>query len=98
MLKMLVILLILSASAGCKTTPVVIEPVKDFDKEYLQYPENATEEEIYQHSIITGAEEIDYLLEYIEILINNIKAADGKRIKVIDLHGDKNDDSSKLDN
>lgn len=64
---------------------IKIDPVESYKDQYYDIPKDATEEQIYQHAIIVGKKEINYLREYIEILINRIKATDKKRVRIIDL-------------
>ena len=78
------LILLLIMITACETTPVKIDPIKDFTTEYYNLPDDATETQIYQHAIITGKKEINWLKQYIEILINRIKAADKTRIRVLD--------------
>jgi hypothetical protein len=70
---------------------VKIDPIEDYHEQYQETPEDATDTEVYEHAIETGAKEIKYLKTYIKILINRIKAANKKRIRVIDLRGEKNE-------
>lgn len=88
-LKTLGIFLILWLVTSCLSTPVKIDKLENFKDQYYEIEKDATEEEVYQHTIVTGKKEINYLKKYIEILINRIVSADGKRIKVIDLRGKK---------
>jgi hypothetical protein len=72
-------------ATSCQTTVVKIDPIESFEDKYYDISKDATEEEVYEHAIIIGKKEINYLRKYIEILINRIKTADKKRIRVIDL-------------
>lgn len=83
------IFLTLSLAISCQTMTVKIDPVESYKDKYYDIPKDATEEEIYQHAIVTGKKEINYLKEYIEVLTNRIKAADKKRIRVIDLRDEE---------
>ena len=64
---------------------VKIDPVKDFTEDYFAIDvENSTDIQLYQHAIIVGRKEIDYLKEYIEILQNRIRAANGQLLYILE--------------
>lgn len=82
MLKIFLILLLVS---NCTSMVVKIDPVKDFTKDYFAIDvENSTDIQLYQHAIIVGRKEIDYLKEYIEILQNRIRTANGQLLYVLE--------------